>query len=262
MNRILVIVLLIVSVNIYAQNQEVNLGKFTFVYNGFNGYQVSLNLEKPNNKLHLIEIDTISVIDDKGRIFKEVSRYFKDYSTGNFMLRHYENKEKFKYVNINGVIEYFQPSKEKSSHIYLGRYKELKTGENLIPENILTKESSLYFGLVDIDDMKKLLPPSLTFDGEPIDFSKIALVYAIRFSKNKKIIGVFNNEIAPNPFKSKITITNKENGITYYLCHRFDFNQIYDTNKINNIKIELMIENEESISKIPFEFKKILVEEF
>lgn len=102
----------------------------------------------------------------------------------------------------------------------------------------------------------------MTFDGEPIDFSKIALVYAIRFSKNKKIIGVFNNEIAPNPFKSKITITNKENGITYYLCHRFDFNQIYDTNKINNIKIELMIENEESISKIPFEFKKILVEEF
>lgn len=232
------------------------------VYQSEDFVSVSLSMDKPTSKFELIDIDTMTVTDHKGNQLVEnrASPLNYNYNNGRSKaLRYYPSKKKIKDVHISGVINYFVPSKKDGSYFNLGENGSIPRNVNLVDKKLLEKNPNLYFGLVDSTQINALFP-DFSYrkkDDEPykkIDFSSFDLIYAYRYPAAQKLVFFIDND--PMPGDTRMTLKHRATGIMYVLTK---FNKKMTSSERDKIPVEIMIENEASIKKIPFSFDNVPV---
>lgn len=235
----------------------------SYIYQVEGFIEVNLKMDKDTNKFELIDLDTITVTDNKDNLFKETKEYpiNYNYNPGSHKTRrYYIPKNEFKTVNIKGVMKYFTPSKANDSYFDLGTVNTIKTNINLIDKKITEKNTDLYFSIVDSKMINTIFPDFKykTNDDEDykkIDFSSFDLLYAYRYNDRQKLMYFINGE-ADSGYHN-LSLTDKTTGIIYKLVK---IKKEMTPAEAGRITIELMIENEKSVKRIPFEMKNLVVE--
>ncbi len=222
--------------------------------------EISIKMNKPFSKFHLIEEDTLILTDNRGNLLKENKEYPLNYNYNNganTVSRYYPPKYKVKRLKVKGRIKYFRPSKEHNSYFDLGTAGAIKRNVNLVAKNILAQNPELYFCIADSTMINRVFP-GFTYklrDSEPyrkIDFSSFDLIYAYRYTDHQKIVYFINND--PAPGYNNLTLKDKKTGIMYVLSR---IKRGITPAERDAIHVEIMIENEASVQKIPFELDNI-----
>ncbi|PPL00347.1 hypothetical protein SAMN05444682_109227 [Parapedobacter indicus] len=225
--------------------------------------EIGLNMGKPTSKFELINIDTMTVTDNRGNVLEENFEYPLNYNYNNGRAetsRYYPPKKKSRELHIRGVMKYFTPSEESNSYFNLGKNGGIARNVNLVDKAILAENPDLYFAIVDSTVINKVFPDFKyrTKDSEPyrkIDFSFFDIIYAYRYTDEQKIVYFINDD--PMPGYTNMTLKDKKTGIIYALTKiKRDISQA----EKDDISVEIMIENEASVKRIPFEIGKIKVE--
>jgi len=225
--------------------------------------EIGLSMDKPTSKFELINIDTMTVTDNRGNLLEENRNYPLNYNYNNGRgktLRYDPPKRKLRELHIKGVMKYFSPSEESNSYFNLGKNGDIARNVNLVDKAILAGNPDLYFSIVDSTVINKVFPDFRykIRDSEPyrkIDFSFFDIIYAYRYTDEQKIVYFINDD--PMPGYNNITLRDKKTGIIYALTKvKRDISQA----EKDDISVEIMIENEVSVKKIPFEIGKVKVE--
>ena len=255
MKKIITFLLLsFMTISLYSQGKVI----LTHTLKMYNGIEISLEVEnKPNDNFYFIKIDTLTLTDDKGQILTKnlVKNIFR---RANVLARYeIDEKKKYKYFHIKGVIKYFKPSENKNSYFNLGKIKNLEKNINLIDKSITIKNPNLFFSIVDSATFEKVFPnfKYRTNDRDEykkIDLGSYDLIYAYRTDKKQDFITAVNEEFEPG--FNNLTLNDNKTGINYKLIK---LKKGMTASEKEEIKIELMIENKNSITLIPFEFKNI-----
>lgn len=259
MKKIILIPFLLTSAGSFAQ------GDITVAYakqtNDF--LEIGLSMDKPTSKFDLINIDTMAVMDNRGNLLEENFEYPLNYNYNNGRAetsRYYPPKKKIRKLHIKGVMKYFTPSEENNSYFNLGKNGEINRNVNLVDEKILAENPDLYFSIVDSTEINKVFPDFRykTRDSEPyrkIDFSFYDIIYAYRYTDERKLVYFINDD--PMPGYNNMRLMDKKTGITYVLTKiKAGISQA----EKEDISLEIMIENEASIERIPFEINNVPVE--
>lgn len=237
--------------------------ELSYVYQVEDFIEINLKMDKESNKFELIDLDTITVTDHKNNIFKENKEYpiNYNYNLGSHKTRrYYIPKNKFKTVDIKGVMKYFTPSKANDSYFDLGTLNTIKRNTNLIDKKITEKNPGLYFSIVDSTVINTIFPDfkykiNDDDDYKKIDFSSFDLLYSYRYNDTQKFMYFINGE-ADSGYHT-LSLKDKTTGIIYKMVK---IKKDMTPAEAGRIKIELMIENEKSVKKIPFEMKNVVVE--
>ncbi|MCX8534238.1 hypothetical protein [Chryseobacterium luquanense] len=215
--------------------------------------ELSLEIEnKPNDKFHLIKIDTITTKTNKDEFLKDNHNVEQIFQRANVLIRYQIPSKKFKTVDIKGKLRYFKPAEQNKSYLKLDKVKNLKKNTNLINPNT-ANTNVLYFSIVDSEEIKKAfikLKDNENF--KKIDFKFYDLMYAFKSSKNQDFLPVVNDEIEFG--YNNLTLRNPETGISYKMIKLKK--EMTDSER-NEIRIDLLIENKVSVKKIPFEFNTV-----
>lgn len=225
--------------------------------------EINLKMDKPSSKFDLIDFDTLTVTDNTKKVFKENKEYPLNYNYNNGnngVRRYYVPDYQFKTIDIKGVMNYFTPSKDNNSYFDLGSVKNIKRNSNLVDKKLTEKNPDLYFSIVDPSVINKIFPGfsyKERYDKEykKINFKSYDLIYAYRYNDKQKLMYFINDN--PNPGYDNLSLNDEKTGIIYKLVK---LKRGMTPAEINKIRIELMIENENSIERIPFELKNIIVE--
>lgn len=252
MKNLTTLLVLMIPICLYSQ-EKVILSHNIKMYNEI---EISLELEnKPNDRFHLIKIDTLTATYNKGQILHN-NIFENSFRRANVVAR-YELEENKKYhkIDIKGTIIYFKPSENKKSYFNLGKLKGLEKNINLIDKSVLKANPTVYFSIVDSANMQKTFPDFRykTNNGEDyksIDFKSYDLMYAYRFTKNQDLIIAVNEDLDHG--YNNLTLTDKRTNMKYKLIK---LKKDMAATEKDEIKIELMIENINSIERIPFDFK-------
>ncbi|WP_027385187.1 hypothetical protein [Chryseobacterium gregarium] len=224
--------------------------------------EISLELEnKPNDYFHLISIDTISTLTDNGERLTENRDVDNIFRRANTLVRYQIPDKKFKYLHIKGSINYFNAIHDNKSYSDLGVLKNLAKNTNLIDQTIDQKNSGSYFSLLDADAVKKVFPDlkynqSSKNNQQKFDFQEFDLIYAYNTGTNKAIFAIVNGEIEFG--YHTLTLADKSTGIIYKLVQ---LKRGMTRSEKDQIKISLLLINDRSIKKIPFEFQKVTIKE-
>lgn len=254
MRKIITFLLLtLVHVSIYSQERVLyDILKMSDVI------QVSLEVEnKPNGNFHLIKIDTLIVTDNEGRRPSD-NFIHRIYRRANVLARYeIDKKKKYKNFNVKGVIKYFKPSVNKNSYFNLGKIKNLKKNINLMDKSITNKNPNILFSIVDSTTVEKVFRnyEYRTNDRDKykrIDFKDYDLIYAYKADKKQDFVVAVNEELEPG--YNILTLVDEKTGIGYKLIK---LKRDMTPSEKQEITIELMIENENSITLIPFDFKNV-----
>lgn len=259
MNKILLLVLISISALCFSQD-NIKLS-YASQYDDF--IEIDIEMNKPTSKFNLIDFDTVTVTDNKKQVWKENREYPLNYNYNNGenkVKRYYIPDHTFKTVDIKGVMKYFTPSKANGSYFNLGSLGDILRNSNLIDKKITDKNPELYFSIVDSTVINKIFPDfkykiNEDEDYKKIDFKSYDFIYSYRYNKKQKIMYFINDD--GDPGYDNLSIRNKKTGITYKFVKLKKGITPYE---VNQVRIELMIENEKSIRKIPFELKDIIVE--
>ncbi|HEX7870181.1 MAG TPA: hypothetical protein VF455_08705, partial [Chryseobacterium sp.] len=149
--KIIIFTSVIISSFLYSQEKVIisNAKK----YDDF--IELSLEIEnKPNDKFHLIKIDTIATKTNKDEFLKDNRDLEQIFRRANVLIRYQIPSKKFKTVDIKGKLKYFKPSEQNKSYLKLGKIKSLKKNTNLINPNT-ANTNALYFSIVDSEEIKK-----------------------------------------------------------------------------------------------------------
>ncbi|AZA93588.1 Uncharacterised protein [Chryseobacterium nakagawai] len=259
MNKLFLWAGIILSTSLYSQ-ENISFDRATQL---FDFIEVSFKLEnKPNDKFHLIKFDTITASAKKGILLIENGDIKNIYRRANILARYELPKEPLKTVNAKGIVKYFKPSKENNSYFILGKVQDLKKDVNLIDKSILVKNSRLYFGIVSIESANKTFKDFISHksnQGKSVDFNDYDLIIAVINDKEHEIIPVVTSMDDELDFGyHNITIKDPKTGIVYTF---YKINKSMTTKQRGDIPLELFIENEESVQKIPFDFKNFQVKQ-
>ncbi|MGE8555458.1 MAG: hypothetical protein ACN6OB_16175 [Chryseobacterium jejuense] len=259
MNKLLLLAGIILSMSLYSQ-QKINFDRAGYY---FDFIELSFEMEdKPNDKFHLIKFDTITATDKKGNLLIDNHNVYNIYRRANILVRYEAPKEQLKSVNAKGVVKYFQPSTENNSYFILGKVKDVKKDVNLIDKNVLAKSSGLYFGLVSVELANKIFKDFINHkasQGEKIDFNVYDLMIAKTNNKEHDIIPVVPTIDDGLDFSyNNITLKDPKTGTIYTF---YKIKQSMTAEERGDIPIELFIENEQSVQKIPFDFKNFQVKQ-
>ncbi|WP_347218262.1 hypothetical protein [Chryseobacterium sp.] len=229
----------------------------------FDFIELSFKMEnKPNSKFHLIKFDTITATGKKDNVLIDNHDAENIYRKANILVRYEVSKEQMKSVNAVGIIKYFNPSKDQNSYFVLGKVKEVKKDVNLIDKNVLAKSPKLYFGIVSVESASNIFKEFINYKmnkGEKVDFNNYDLIIARTDDKKREIIPVIptmNDELDYG--YNNITLKDPKTGIIYKF---YKLRQSMTAEERGNIPLELFIENEESVQKVPFDFKNFQVKQ-
>lgn len=251
--KIMIFTSFIISCFLYSQEKVIifNAKK----YDDF--IELSLEIEnKPNDKFHLIKIDTIATKTNKDEFLKDNRDLEQIFRRANVLIRYQIPSKKFKTADIRGKLKYFKPSEQNKSYLKLGKVKNLKKNSNLISPNT-AKENALHFSIVDSEEIKKAfikLKDNENF--KKIDFKFYDLMYASKSNKNQDFLPVVNDEIEFG--YNNLTLRSPETGISYIMVKLK--REMTDSER-NEINIDLLIENKASVKEIPFDFKNVEVKD-
>lgn len=259
MNKIFLVIFALAYIQLFAQH-KIELS-YANQYDHF--IEINLYIDKPSSKFDLINFDTLTVTDNTQKVLKENKQYPINYNYNNGdtkVKRYYIPDHQFKTVDIKGVMKYFKPSKDNDSYFDLGTLNEIKRNTNLVDKKINAKNPELYFSIVDSTTINKIFPDfSYTINDDEeykkIDFKSYDLIYAYRYNDKQKLIYFINDN--PDPGYNNLSIGDKKTGITYKFVK---LKKEMTPTERDQIRIELMIENEKSIQRIPFELKNIVIE--
>ncbi len=259
MKNIILVLFMIISAKCFAQG-EITV---SFVNQAEDFIAVGLSMDKPTSKFELIDIDTMTVTDNKGNVLQENREYSLNYNYNNGRaqsLRYYPPKKKIKNLHVRGIMKYFTPSEENHSYFDLGKNGGIPRNVNLVNKEILEKNQDLYFGIVDSTEINKVFPDFRyrIKDNEPyrkIDFDFFDIIYAYRYTDEQKLVYFIGND--PMPGYTNLTMMDKKTGIMYKLTK---LKKEITPSELEEIPVEIMIENEASIKRIPFEFDKVPIE--
>lgn len=257
MNKLLFLAGVILSTSLYSQ-QNISFNRAGY-YSDF--IELSFEMEdKPNDKFHLIKFDTITATDKKDNLLRDNHTVDNLYRRANILVRYEAPTEHLKNVNAKGVVKYFQPSKENNSYFVIGKLKDVKKDVNLIEKSVLAKNPELYFGIVTVESANKIFKDFINYkasQGENIDFNDYDLIIAKTNNKKYDIIPVVPTIDDGLDFSyNNITVKDPKTGIIYRF---YKIKQSMTAEERGNIPLELLIENEESVQKIPFDFKNFPV---
>jgi len=255
MKKLTTLLLLIMfTVSLYSQEKVI----LSHAIKMYDMVEISLELEnKPNDRFHLIKIDTLATTNYNGQVLH--NNFFENIFRRANVLARYEINENKKYKNmgIKGVIKYFKPSENKNSYFNLGKLKNLEKNINLIDQHITKRNSTIYFAIVDSASIKNIFPDfkykiSDEEDFKGIDFESYDFMYAYKSDANQDVIIAVNEELDHG--YNNLTLTDKKTKIIYKLIK---LKRDMTAGERDDIKIELMIENENSIERLPFDFKNV-----
>lgn len=242
------------SFPVYSQ-EKVTLKRALKIYDML---EVSLEIEnKPNDNFHLVKIDTLTVIDGKKQSLNH-NIFQNKFRKANVLARYEIDENKpYRSLEIKGVINYFKPSKDDGSYFDLGKIKDLQKNTNLISKSVISKNPDLFFGIVDAATIDKVFPNfeyrnSETDEPKKIDFKSFDLIYALKADKNRDFAVAVNGDLEPG--FNTLTLTDKKTRMVYKLVK---LQQNMTLVERESIRIELMIENEAAVRKIPFDFKNV-----
>ena len=144
----------------------------------------------------------------------------------------------------------------------MGEVHKLPKNINLINKNILIKNSKSYFSIVDATTINKVFPDfkyktNEDDDYKKLDFKSYDLMYSYRVDKNQDYLIVVDNDLEFG--YNNLTLKDAKTGLSYKLVK---LKKGMSELERGALKIELLIENNRSISKIPFDFKDVVVREF
>lgn len=259
MNKLLLLAGITLSTSVYSQ-EKINLDRagqyFDFV-------ELSFKMEnKPNDKFHLIKFDTITATGEKDNMLIDNHDVENVYRKANILARYEVPKEQLKSVNARGIIKYFRPSKDNNSYFVLGKVKEIKKDVNLIDKSILAKNPGLYFGLVSVESANKIFKDFIIYKsnkGEKVDFNNYDLIIAKTGEKEHEIIPAIPTMNDALDFGyNNLTVQDPKTKMIYKF---YKIKQSMTAEERGNIPLELFIENEESVQKIPFDFKNFQVKQ-
>ena len=229
----------------------------------FDFIELSFKMEnKPNGKFHLIKFDTITATGKKDNILIDNHEAENIYRRANILVRYEVPKEQLKSVNARGVIRYFKPSKDNNSYFVLGTVKEVKKDVNLIDNRLLAKNPKLYFGIVSVESANEIFKEFIIYKtnkGEKVNFDHYDMIIAKTAGKNHEIIPVIptmNDELDYG--YNNLTLKDPKTKMIYTF---YKLEQSMTPAERGNIPLELFIENEESVQKIPFDFKNFQVKQ-
>ena len=258
MKKIIMIPFLLASAESFAQSDIT----VAYANQTDNFIEIGLEMDKPTSKFELINIDTMTVTDNRGNLLEESFEYPLNYNYNNGRAetsRYYPPKKKIRELHVKGVMKYFTPSEENNSYFNLGKNGDINRNVNLVDGKILAENPDLYFSIVDSTEINKVFPDFRykTRDSEPyrkIDFSFYDIIYAYRYTEDQKLVYFINND--PMPGYNNMTLKDRKTGIIYVLTKiKAGISQA----EKDDISVEIMIENEESIKRIPFDIDKIAV---
>ena len=255
----LFIFLIFINLFIYAQ-EKVILAHAILPYDFI---EISLEIEnKPNDKFHLIKIDTITTVTNKDEILVNNNDVENIFRRANNLIRYQIPTKKYKTLKIKGFIKYFTPTEANKAYFVLDEVGKLPKNTNLIDKNIIKENPNLYFSIIDSTAINKIFPNfqlkiNESDKSNKIDFKLYDLMYAYKSDSNQDFIPVVNDEIEFG--YSNLTLKDRNTGIIYKLVK---LKREMNEKERAAIKIELLIENKNSVKKIPFEFKDVTVREF
>ncbi|WP_312298625.1 hypothetical protein [Chryseobacterium sp.] len=243
---------------IYIQCLSQEQVKVSHVSQHDNFIEVGIHIDKPTDKFNLIRLDTLTVTGNQKNILKENKEYPLNYgyNNGRTLIRRYDIPEKHsKNVTIKGVIQYFTPSKGNGSYIDAGKLKNIKLNTNLVSKAAVDKNPKLYFSIIDSATVNKVFP-DLKVNNEKIDFKSYDIMYAYKDSSPQKLTYFIND--SPDPGYNNMILEDSKTGVIYKLVK---LKQNMSPSERDQFHVELMIENENAVRKIPFELKDIAVVE-
>lgn len=247
-------VFLLVGANLLAQDRVELVRAVTYS----NVIDVTLGIKRiPWNYLHLIKFDSIKTTTDNGTVLLSSKTINNIYREIEIQEAYLSPEEDFKTINVSGTMIYFKPTKDNNSYIDLGHLQHLKKNVNLL--NNYSSDKSLYFEVLDLNKINEVLPKlrirnSSTEDFENVDFTFYDLMIASSSKRKQGIIPIINGKM--NAGYSNYTIKLPNSDITYMLIKlRRDMTE----EDRQTIKIELLIENDQSIQSIPFEFNNLIL---
>lgn len=258
-NKLLLLAGIIISEGLYAQ-QSIRFDRASQV---FDFVELSFEMEhKPNDKFHLIKFDTITATDKKGNLLQDNHDAYNIYRRANILVRYEMPKEPLKSVNAEGIVKYFKPSGESNSYFILGKVKDLKKDMNLIDKNVLAKSPGLYFGIVSVESASKIFKDFINHrasQNKKVDFNDYDLILAKTDNKEHEIIPVIPTMSDELDFGyNNLTLQDPKTRMIYTF---YKIKQSMTAEERGTIPLELLIENEESVQKIPFDFKNFQVKQ-
>ncbi|MDN3693609.1 hypothetical protein QWZ06_15595 [Chryseobacterium tructae] len=258
MKKLLLLAGVTVCTSLFSQ-QKINFDRASLVDDFI---ELSFKMEdKPNDKFHLIKFESITATDKKGNVLIDNYEAENMYRRANILVRYEAPKDPLKNVNAKGIVKYFKPSKETYSYFTLGKVKDIKKDVNLIDKSILGKNSVLYFGIVSVESANTTFKDLLIHkdnQNKKTDFNDYDLIVAIKRDKEHDVIPVISTMNDLDFGYNNITLENHKTGMIYKF---YKLERGMTTEERNNIPLELFIENEESVQKIPFDFKNFPVKQ-
>lgn len=225
--------------------------------------EISIEIDKPMSKFDLIDLESLIITGDKNIVLKENKDYPLNYNYNNGTTktkRFYIPDKKLKNVDIKGAFNYFTPSKETNTYFDLGTLKNIRRNVNLVDKKITDKNPYLHFSIVDSAEIKRIFPDFEYKQGDEKEYKKINFkdfdfIYAFRYTNKQKLVYFFNDN--PDPGYHTFTMGDENTRINYILIK---LKHDITPSELDNVRIELMIENEKSVRKIPFELKNVTIE--
>jgi len=258
--RKLLILLCFLSTNTFLYSQEKVI--LSHAIKPYDFIEISLELDnKPSDKFHLVKIDSIVTITNKDENLKNNHDAENIFRRGNVLMRYEVPSKKFKTLEIKGTLKYFIASEDNKSYFKLGKLKNLKKNTNLIDATLANK-NALYFSIADSTAINKAFPDfKFRTDDKSaykkIDFKFYDLILAYKSSKAQDFLVVVNDEVQFG--YNNLTLTEAKTGIVYKLIK---LKREMPKAERDEITIELLIENEDSIKIVPFEFNNVVVKEY
>ncbi|MDR2237888.1 MAG: hypothetical protein LBE92_17325 [Chryseobacterium sp.] len=225
--------------------------------------EIGIEMDKPMSKFELIGLDTMTVASPRNSVLKENKDYPLNYNYNNgrgFVRRYNIPDKKVKTVHITGIISYFTPSEANGSYIDLGTLKNIQRNTNLVGKKISEKNQDLYFSIINAEMFHKVFPDfkyksDADKDYRKPDFESFDIMYAYRYNNKQKLLFFINDD--PDPGYNNLSVRDKKTGIIYKLVR---LKKNMPQSERDQIKVELMIENEKSVRKIPFELKDVAIQ--
>lgn len=259
MKNTILVLFVMISTSCFAQ------GEITVAYvsQAEDFIAVGLSMDKPTSKFELIDIDTLTLTDNKGNVLKENREYPLNYNYNNGRgkeIRFYPPKKRARKIHIKGALKYFRPTAENESYFDLGKNGTIPRNVNLVNKELLAKNPELYFSIVDSTEINKVFPDFRykMKDSEPyrkIDFGFFDIIYAYRYTDEQKLVYFIDND--PMPGYNNLTLRDKKTGIMYNLTK---LKAGISPSEVAEVHVEIMIENEASIERIPFDFDNVPIE--
>lgn len=259
MKKLLLVAVALFSMNLSSQQKVI----FDRASQVFDFIELSFKMEnKPNDKFHLLKFESITATDKKGNALMDNHDVDNIYRRANVFVRYETPKGPLKNINAKGIINYFKPSTDNNSYFVLGKVKDLKKDVNLIDKTILAKNPGLYFGIISVESANKLFKNFLIHQGnqdKKPDFNSYDLIIAKTDDKEHEIVPVIPTMDDELDFGyDNIIVADPKTKLIYKF---YKLKGSMTAEERNNIPLELLVENEESVEKIPFDFKNFEVKQ-